>query len=308
VLDLSQFLLQAISVGLAVYRNENAEEFAHINILSEKMINKFSVGMLVSEVNNGRRIREISSENQVLLGRVSELKKELKGLKQKFLDQSQLQAESNRMLLQIEMDLNGKMEMRRIKNEVVRKVEEENQIKLEMKLQEICDMEKGILSEELLVAEKLHSEKESLSDQMKEIEYKITDFIRKARKTNDEEVELVLGVLKGNDEAKKRNVMKEDGETQLKKPGRNPPSSSLDDDGSGLFGEDGSSRIKSRKLIAPQEQVRSEITGKMLIGWLKCYKDGAEFEAVMLNHGFKFTTYGNMRFGDSYDIVEVMLK
>jgi hypothetical protein len=34
----------------------------------------------------------------------------------------------------------------------------------------------------------------------------------------------------------------------------------------------------------------------------------AEFEEVLVNHGFKFTTYSNMRFGVNKDIVEIMLK
>jgi hypothetical protein len=44
------------------------------------------------------------------------------------------------------------------------------------------------------------------------------------------------------------------------------------------------------------------------MSWLRCCRDGAGFEAVLLNHGFKSTTYSNRRFGDNEDIVEIMLE
>jgi hypothetical protein len=155
------------------------------------------------------------------------------------------------------MSLNGQMEMRQSENEVLRKIEVGNQIKFEMKLQEIYDVEKEILGENLLDVEKLYADKKSLSDQMKEFKYRMIDLIRKTCKTNDEEVEIVE--LKGNEESQKKEVVREDCEAASEKSGRNPPSSSSDNDDPGVFKEDDRSRDKSRKLITPQEQVRNKV-------------------------------------------------
>jgi hypothetical protein len=128
---------------------------------------------------------------------------------------------------------------------------------------------------------------------MKNFEFKMVDLMRKACKVEDGESEVV--VLKGDKENQRNEIGEVVCEDMPESYGKNLHSSSSDDDEPGVVEEVNRSRVKSRKLIRPQEHVKSKVSLDALVGWLECCKDETDFESIMVNHGFRFTTYSDLR-------------